>query len=99
MSMLNMLLATGGFWNIWPVIKIVALVVMTLCALFIICVVLFQPGNSQGVGALGGQTETFLGKNKSKTFEHKMKKLTVISGIVFAVLCIAFAVVAMLASL
>lgn len=99
MSMTNMLLASGGFWNVWPVIKIVALIVMALCALFIICVVLFQPGNSQGVGALGGQTETFLGKNKSKTFEHKMKKLTVISGIVFAVLCIAFAIVAMLASL
>ena len=99
MSVMNMLLASGGFWNVWPAIKIVALVVMALCALFIILVVLFQPGNSSGVSALGGQTETFLGKNKSKTFEHRMKRLTVISGIVFAVLCIAFAVVAMLASL
>lgn len=99
MSVMNMLLASGGFWNVWPVIKIVALVIMALCALFIILVVLFQPGNSSGVSALGGQTETFLGKNKSKTFEHRMKRLTVISGIVFAVLCIAFAVVAMLASL
>ena len=99
MNVMNMLLASGGFWNVWPVIKIVALVVMALCALFIILVVLFQPGNTQGVSALGGQTETFLGKNKSKTFEHKMKKLTVISGSVFAVLCVAFAIVAMLASL
>ena len=96
---MNMLLASGGFWNVWPIIKILALVIMALCALFIILVVLFQPGNSSGVSALGGQTETFLGKNKSKTFEHRMKRLTVISGIVFAVLCIAFAVVAMLASL
>lgn len=99
MSVMNMLLASGGFWNVWPVIKILALVIMALCALFIILVVLFQPGNSSGVSALGGQTETFLGKNKSKTFEHRMKRLTVISGIVFAVLCIAFAIVAMLASL
>lgn len=99
MSVMNMLLASGGFWNVWPIIKILALVIMALCALFIILVVLFQPGNSSGVSALGGQTETFLGKNKSKTFEHRMKRLTVISGIVFAVLCIAFAIVAMLASL
>ena len=99
MNVMNMLLASGGFWNVWPIIKIVALVVMALCAVFIILVVLFQPGNSQGVGALGGRTETFLGKNKSKTFEHKMKKLTVISGIVFAVLCIAFAIVAFFAAL
>ncbi len=96
-NMLNMLMASGGFWNVWPVIKIIALIIMAICALFIILVVLFQPGNSSGVGALGGQTETFLGKNKSKTFEHRMKKLTVISSIVFGVLCIAFAIVAFFA--
>ncbi len=98
MNMMNMLMASGGFWNVWPAIKIVALIVMALCAIFITLVVLFQPGNSSGVGALGGQTETFLGKNKSKTFEHRMKKLTVISGIVFAVLAIAFAIVAFFAA-
>ncbi len=96
MNMMNMLMA--NFWTIWhDYIKIVALVIMAICALFIILVVLFQPGNSTGVGALGGQTETFLGKNKSKTFEHKMKKLTVISGIIFGVLCVAFAIVALFA--
>lgn len=96
--MMSMLMA-GGFWNVWPVIKIVALVVMTICALFIILVVLFQPGNSSGISALGGTTETFLGKNKSKTFEHRMKKLTVISSVIFTILCIAFAVVALFASM
>lgn len=99
MNLSNLLMASGGFWNVWPIIKIVALVVMAFCALFVILVVMFQPGNSSGVSALGGQTETFLGKNKSKTFEHKMKKLTVISGIVFAVLSIAFAIVALFASM
>ena len=96
MEFFSMLMAnaSGGFWNVWPIIKIVALVIMAICALFIILVVLFQPGNSSGVSALGGSTETFLSKNKSKTFEHKMKKLTVISSIVFGVLCIAFAIVA-----
>ncbi len=97
MGMFNMLASSGGFWNIWPVLRIIVLVIMAICALFITLVVLFQPGNSSGVGALGGQTETFLGQNKNKTFEHKMKKLTVISGIIFAVLSIAFAIVALLA--
>lgn len=97
-SMISLLLAAdGGIWNTtMPVLKIIALIIMALCALFIIFVVLFQPGNSSGVGALGGTTETFLSKNKSKTFEHRMKKLTVISSIIFAVLCIAFAVVSVL---
>ena len=94
---LNMLMASGGFWDVWPIIKIVALVIMSISALFVILVVMFQPGNSSGVGALGGQTETFLSKNKNKTFEHKMKKLTIISGIIFVVLCVVFAIVATLA--
>ena len=98
-GILSNLMATGGFWNVWPAIKIVALIIMALCAIFIILVVMFQPGNSSGVSALGGTTETFLGKNKSKTFEHKMKKLTVISGIVFTVLAIVFAIVALFASM
>ena len=92
MNMLTMLMAS--FWSIWhDYVKFIVLAIMAICAIFIILVVLFQPGNSSGVSALGGQTETFLGKNKSKTFEHKMKKLTVIASIVFAVLCIGFAIV------
>jgi len=90
--------AEGGFWNVWPIIKIIALVIMAVCAIFIIAVVMFQPGNSSGVSALGGQSETFLTKNKGKTFEHKMKVLTVITSIVFGVLCIAFAIVAFFAA-
>ncbi len=96
MNFMNMLMAAGSVaWNVWSIAKPIMLVVMAVCALFVIAVVLFQPGNSSGIGALGGQTETFLGKNKSKTFEHKMRKLTIISSIVFAVLCIVFAIVAL----
>ena len=99
MNMMNMLMAStfGAVWHGY--LKYIALAIMAICAIFVILVVLFQPGNSSGVGALGGQTETFLSKNKSKTFEHKMKKLTVISSVVFGVLCVVFAIVAHLASL
>lgn len=77
------------FYNVWyGGLQLAFLIVMALCALFIIAVVMFQPGNSTGISALGGQTDTFLSKNKSKTFEHRMKKLTVIAAVVFAVLCI-----------
>ena len=90
-----LLSAGSSWWTIWHgVIKHIFLAIMAIAAIFVICVVLFQPGNSNGVGALGGTTETFLGKNKSKTFEHKMKVLTVICGIIFAVLCVVFAIIA-----
>lgn len=95
---MNNLMAT--FWDIWHGgVRQAALAIMAICALFIILVVLFQPGNSSGVSALSGSSETFLSKNKGKTTEYKMKKLTVISGVIFAVLSIIFAVVAYYASL
>ena len=97
MTLLDILLAaeSSTFNNIWHGgLKIALLVIMAICGLFIILVVLFQPGNSTGVSALGGTTETFLGKNKSKTFEHKMRKLIVISAIIMAVLCMVFAIIA-----
>ena len=95
-GMLYMLLAGGDFWNTWFWAKWVLLGIMAVCAIFIIFVVMFQPGNSSGIGALGGQTETFLEKNKGKTFEHKMRKLTVISSIIFAILCVVFAIVSLI---
>ncbi len=95
MGMLNLLAATQGgtFGNIWYYAKFVVLALMAICAIFLICVILFQPGNSSGVGALGGQTETFLGKNKSKTFEHKMRIMTIIASVILVVLCVVFAIV------
>ncbi len=96
MKMYNMLLANiGGGFEFFPALKIILLVIMAVCALFIIAVVLFQPGNSSGIGALGGSTETFFSKNKGKTKESKMKKLTAISAIVFAVFAILFCVLQM----
>jgi protein translocase, SecG subunit len=59
-------------------------------------VVLLQPGNSAGIGAIGGGAETFLGKNKSKTLEGKMKRLTVIVAIALALLAVAFAIVSII---
>lgn len=94
LSSLLLEVQSSAFNTIWhDYLKIICLVLMFICAVFIILVVLFQPGNSTGVSALGGTTETFLGKNKSKTFEHKMKKLTIVSSIILALLCILFAVI------
>ncbi len=96
MNLFNMLMAAneGGFWNVWSVLKPIALVIMAICAIFIIAVVMFQPGNSNGSSAITGTTETFLGKNKKGTFEYKMRKLTIIAGIIFGVLCIVFSILA-----
>ena len=61
-----------------------------LCAGFTICVVLFQSSSSTGIGALGGTTETFLGKNKKSTTESKLKRLTVVCLVLLIVLSVIF---------
>lgn len=72
------------------VVIIVLLVLLMLCAAAAVVLVLFQPGNSQGIDALGGSSETFFGKNKGRSKESKMKKWTVIVLIVLAVLSLVF---------
>lgn len=76
--------------TVHDVVIIVMLVLMMLCALAAIILVLFQPGNSQGIDALGGSSETFFGKNKGRSMESKMKKWTVIVLVVLAVLALIF---------
>ena len=69
------------------------LIVAVLCALFVIEIVMMQPSNSNGISALGGQQETFYGKNKGKTMEHKLRKLTVIAVSIMAIAMIAFCII------
>lgn len=76
----------------FPVVRMVLLILITVLALAMIFIVLFQPGNDgNGLGAItGSSTETFYSKNKSQTLESTLKRLTVILGIVIAVLTVLF---------
>ena len=87
----------GGGWEFFPIIRIIMCVIIAICANFDIAVIIIQPGNSSGIGAINGQSETFYSKNKGKTFESKMKKLTVISSIILAVCCIVLVVLSAIA--
>jgi len=74
-------------------VRITLMVLISILAVFIILVVLLQPGNEEGLGALTGSTsDTYLGKNKGKSWEGRLKKLTIIAAVLIVVLCIAFAV-------
>ena len=73
-------------------ICIPSLIISALCAIFIIIVIMLQPSNSSGIGALGGQQDTFYSKNKGKTLESKLRKLTVIAVAVMAVFMILYCV-------
>lgn len=72
------------------VYEIIFGVVLIVLAIAIVALVLLQEGNSKGLsGAIAGGAETFFGKNKGRTMEAKLVKLTKIVGIGFFVIALA----------
>ncbi|MBR6737084.1 MAG: preprotein translocase subunit SecG [Clostridia bacterium] len=77
-------------YGLYNFLSILCLVLSLIASIFVIIVVIMQPSNSSGVSAISGSSETFYGKNKSKTLESKMRKLTIIAIAVLAVCMIVF---------
>ena len=94
MLLANLLAGGLDSWTLKLIICIPSLIISVICAIFIIIVIMLQPSNSDGISALNGQQETFFAdkKNKSKTLESKLRRLTVISITIRAVCMIAFCV-------
>ena len=74
-------------------VKIALLILIVLLSIVMVLIVLLQPGNSEGLGAISGGAETFFGKNKAKTLEGRLKKLTIIVAVALVVLCILYAII------
>ncbi len=73
---------------VWYEILLGAILIVTSLALIII--VLMQEGRADGLsGAIAGGAETFFGKNKGRTVEQKLVKVTKALAIVFFVLSLA----------
>ena len=69
-------------------------IVLILISIVLIIAVLLQQGQRQGLGAISGGAETFFGKNKAKSYEAKMAKVTKIGAAIFIVAAIAATIVA-----
>ncbi len=76
--------------DVYYAINYTLIALMAVAALAAIILVMLQPGNSQGIDALGGSSETFYGKNKGRSIESKLKMWTMICLAVLAVLAIIF---------
>ncbi|MCH5161057.1 MAG: preprotein translocase subunit SecG [Clostridiales bacterium] len=85
-----LLSVAGWVADSFPIIRIVIITLMVAIGLALIVVIMFQPSSSSGMGALTGQRDTFYSKDKSKSLESVMKRLTAILGIVEGVLAILF---------
>lgn len=74
-------------------VTIIINIVLIIVSIILILTVLMQQGQRQGLGAIGGGAETFFGKNKAKSYEGKLAKLTKICAIVFIVLALVATIV------
>lgn len=73
--------------------KITLIVLHLLISFGLMAVVLFQSSKSQGLsGSIAGGAETFFGKNKGKTMDGILSKLTVVLAILFVVTSVTLTV-------
>ena len=74
--------------------KTAVTVIQVLCGLFLIAVVLLQSGKSAGLsGAIAGGADTFLSKNKAKSVDAKLAKMTKWVAILWVVLTLVLCIV------
>ena len=75
-------------------INLVLTIIQVLCGLAVIAVVMLQSGKSAGLsGAIAGGADTFLSKNKAKSVDAKLAKMTKWVAILWVVLTLALSIV------
>lgn len=80
----------GWVVDSFPIIKIVIMCVLAVLSLAMIVLVVLQKSNSNGSGAIMGQSDTFYNRNKGATLQGKIKVLTIVTAVLMFVLCLVF---------
>ena len=65
--------------------KLALTIVQLILAIALVCIVIFQQGRQQGLGAISGAADTFLSKNKAKTLDVLLAKWTTVIAAIFIV--------------
>ena len=68
------------------ILKTILNVIFILVCLALTVIILMQEGKSAGLGAIAGAADTYWGKNKGRSMEGTLVKLTTILGVAFIVL-------------
>lgn len=70
------------------VLKTILTVLFIIISLVITVIILMQEGKSQGLGAISGAADTYWGKNKGRSMEGMLVKLTKICVTLFLILAV-----------
>ena len=75
-------------------LNLILTVVQVLCGLAVIAVVMLQSGKTAGMNsAVGGGADTFLSKNKAKSWDAKLARWTKWVAILWIVITLALSII------
>ena len=78
-------------YDVANVLRIIVAILTMIMAIGLIVVVIMQKPVTNNIGTIAGEeTQTYAGKNKAKSKESLLRKLTIILGIAISVLVIFF---------
>ena len=69
-------------------LRITLMVIFIVICIALVILVLMQEGKSAGLGAVSGVAETYWGKNKGRSMEAKLVKITTGLAVAFMVLAV-----------
>lgn len=69
-------------------LRIVLTVVYIIVSVALVVLVLMQEGKAQGLGSISGAAETYWGKNKGRSMEGMLLKITRVLAVLFLLLTI-----------
>ena len=69
-------------------LRIVINIIFILVCVALTVLVLMQEGKNNGLGALTGSSDTYWSKNKGKSKESVLKKVTVVLGVLYFALAL-----------
>ena len=96
-EIIQAMLAPLKYYDLWRISRTVLVGIIVLLSLVAIACVIMQNGNSNGIDAISGSSETFYSKNKGRSKESVLKIITVVCLIGIGVCCIGFYLLELLA--
>ena len=74
--------------------NLVITVIQVLCSLVLVAIVMLQSGKSAGLsGAISGMADTFLSKNKAKSWDAKLARWTKWVAIAFMIITLVLVLI------
>ena len=68
-------------------------ILQVICSVALIAMVLMQSVKHSGLGVVGGASDTFLSKNKARTMDAKVAKMTKWVAILFVLLTLSLSLI------